>query len=160
MPRPWGKVKTIFFQKCRERIIISDFFFPQGRMALHLLPACPHQLEMGKGRVAERCHVDVDAEKGEERAGQDVVGTDEKLYTSHRDDPFPERRDVHQQNTAHDYQGQQHKHDYQVAEFLDCVKLIFHRSSMGILPAEEIAEEIKECLSEYPSFQIIQIGNV
>lgn len=126
----------------------------------YLFPSCPHLAEMGKRRMPQRGHVDVDAEKGKKGAGDQVMGVHEELDPSDHDDPPPQRCDVHQEETAGDNERQEQEHDEQVAHFLDGIELVVQRGVMGIFSPQKIFKEIEESLSEDPLFDIVQIGDI
>lgn len=121
----------------------------------HLLPSGPHLTEMGKWRMSQRGHVDMDAEKGKKGAGDQIMGVNKELDPSDHDDPSPQRRDVHQEETAGDNERQEQEHDEQVAHFLDGVELVVQRGVMGIFSPQKIFKEIKKSLLEDSLFDII-----
>ncbi len=129
-------------------------------VAIYLFPAGPHELEMGKGRVSQRCHVYVDAKEGKERTGNKVMGVNKQSNAPDHDDPFPQGSQIHKQNSADDYEGHKYEHDHQVTKFLDGVELIFHSGGMGILLTEKIVEKIINRLPQDAPPYVIQVRDI
>jgi hypothetical protein len=55
-------------------------------------------------------HIDVDTEKGKKGAGDQVMGVNKELDPPDHDDPSPQRRNIHEEETAADHERQKKKH--------------------------------------------------
>lgn len=130
------------------------------RMRFHILPTCPHLPEVGKRRMPQCRHVDVDAKEGKKRASDQVMGVHKELDPSDHDDPSSQRGDVQQKQAADDHQRQEQKHDEQVAHLLNGVELVVLRGDMGILFAQKVVKKVEKRLCEEPSFDIFHVGDI
>ncbi len=121
---------------------------PLSVVAFQFFPPRPHLPKMGKGCMPQCGHIDVDAEKSEKRAGDQVMGVDEEFDSPDHNDPSPQGGDVHQKETADNHERQEHEHRHKIRYFLDGVKLVLRCRVMGILPPQKIGEEIEKRLLE------------